>query len=66
MIIPRREWLSKGFDDGVKVGDVLVNGCYCWPFEWLEWFPGLLDRPMFLNDRTNGDGIVWRDKEGVR
>lgn len=21
---------------------------------------------MFLNDRTNGDGMVWGDKEGVR
>lgn len=65
MLIPRREWISKGFNDKSKVGDILVNGNYCWPNDWLELYPGLRDGPMFKCSGNRADGIIWRDKNGV-
>ncbi|XP_052625870.1 uncharacterized protein LOC128132904 [Lactuca sativa] len=63
-IIPRREWISNGFNDLSLVSDVLDYDTYCWPVNWVDKFSGLKDAPMFCIDPNMRDVAGWRDKEG--
>lgn len=64
MLISRSEWIRAGFNDMSKVKDIFVNGQLCWPTDWLENYPGLMDWPLFVNNEGTEDKIIWRDNNG--
>nr|GEV24421.1 hypothetical protein [Tanacetum cinerariifolium] len=64
-MISNRDITRSGFSLDDSVSNLISDGVWRWPPDWLSSFPSMaqLQVPMLLDDMD--DVILWRDKDGV-
>ncbi|KAJ0548751.1 putative RNA-directed DNA polymerase [Helianthus annuus] len=56
---------NAGFNLNSKLAEILVNGEWRWPMEWVNRFPLLQQVQGFQLDPLRKDEIKWRTRQGV-
>ncbi|PWA72453.1 RNA-directed DNA polymerase, eukaryota, Reverse transcriptase zinc-binding domain protein [Artemisia annua] len=63
-IITRRNVYDARFQDNMNVDEMVNNGEWRWPVEWVEMYPDLNEIPIPAVDGQSADQTKWKDING--
>ena len=63
-IINRRDRYDARFHDNMTVCDMVTNGGWNWPNEWMEMFPEIYNIPIPTLISNCRDKTKWKDNKG--
>nr|XP_043633166.1 uncharacterized protein LOC122604342 [Erigeron canadensis] len=55
---------NAGFSLHIKVSDLVMDGNWKWPDEWLDLYPALNGLPSIIIRPHIPDSLYWKDKDG--